>query len=50
MFESINDYLARITSEQNLPLAYVIGCNTAIPPNEDDPSTNYPMAISKMIA
>jgi hypothetical protein len=50
MFESINDYLTRINGEQNLPLAYVIRCNTAVPPDEDDPSTNYPMAITEMIA
>jgi hypothetical protein len=49
-FESIDDYLAQINGEQNLPLAYIIRCNTAVPHNEDDPSTNYPMAIAKMIA
>ncbi len=50
MFESIDDYLARINGEQNLPLAYVIRRNTAVPPDEDDPSTNYPTAVMEMIA
>jgi hypothetical protein len=49
-FESINDYLTWINGEQNLPLAYIIRHNTAVPPDEDDPSTNYPMAITEMIA
>jgi hypothetical protein len=50
MFESNDYYLTQINGEQNLPLPYVIRRNTAVPPNEDDPSANYPTAITEMIA
>jgi hypothetical protein len=49
-FESINDFLAHINGEQNLPLAYVIRCNTTVPPNKDDLATNYLTAMAQMIA
>ena len=48
--EAIEEYLRNYLGETGIPLAYVVRKDEAVPPEADDPATNYESATDEMVA